>query len=510
MYIDHIEIENFRTFRKTRIDFCHADQNFKKLKMPCPAVPNVNLLLANNGLGKTTLLRAIALAALGPAASLSGIYPYRLIRREHEGKGKIAPAALRADFTTHPQDQAPVKTIESDVRVAARGDLEVLEWAHKEDKAWHPVFSEKSDAFFMVGYGATRRVGKQSRPEPVGKFSQRASRIMGLFEDDYTLRPLTSWLPKFREIPTLRGRHTQVVNLINRIIAQTGWEFSGEQDKQGEYIMRRGKLDVPVPAMSDGYRAFLGWLGDLLFHVCETCPSGKKLVENHGMVLVDEIDLHLHPKWQMEVIGVLARELPHIQFILTSHSPLVVGSLEWMNIIVMQSDDSQASVAMRLPTPVHGLDADQILLTDFFGLESTRAPGQQRRLKDLALSARAGDDAAADELLRVMSRGNEAQTMETLQLEMPMSVYEARPPRLLALKPKRTTEEVQQLRIEEAASGYQTKKPKAPAKSGGKSGKPAPKKVLRVAAKKASAPAAKRPLKTAAKKARPAKGRSKK
>jgi AAA15 family ATPase/GTPase len=58
MYIDHIEIENFRTFRKTRIDFCHADKEYGD-KLPRPKLPNVNLLLANNGFGKTTLLRAI-------------------------------------------------------------------------------------------------------------------------------------------------------------------------------------------------------------------------------------------------------------------------------------------------------------------------------------------------------------------------------------------------------------------------------------------------------------------
>lgn len=487
MYIDHIEIENFRTFRKTRIDFCHADQDWQALEIPRPDVPNVNLLLANNGMGKTTLLRAIALAALGPAASHSGIYPYRLIRRERGGKAKLVPARLLADFTTHPQDRSPVKTIESDVRVLARGDLEVLEWKHPEEKAWHPVFSEKSDAFFMVGYGASRRVGKQSRPEPVGKFSQRAARIMGLFEDDYTLRPLTSWLPKYRETAQLRGRHNQVVNLINRVLAQTGWEFSGEQDKQGEYLMRRGKLEVPVPAMSDGYRAFLGWLGDLLFHVCETCPSGKKLVDNQGMVLVDEIDLHLHPKWQMEVIGVLASELPKIQFILTSHSPLVVGTLEWMNIIVMKADDGLASEAMRLPTPVHGLDADQILLTDFFGLESTRAPGPLRRMKEVALKARAGDDAAADELLRLMSRGSEEITFPPLESGV-------------RLKEERASSgETRIMRSKKSAVRYPVKAKSAPRKA-----------VSPATSKQPNPPKAKETLKRAAKKTQASKERRKK
>ena len=128
----------------------------------------------------------------------------------------------------------------------------------------------------------------------------------------------------------------QVVNLLNSLVGKGGWAFTGIQDSEGEYLFGKKGTEVPFPALSDGYRAFLGWLGDLLFHVCETCPSGKKLTENRGIVMVDEIDLHLHPKWQMTVLQTLAKSLPNIQFIVTSHSPLIVGSLEWMNIIVMQ------------------------------------------------------------------------------------------------------------------------------------------------------------------------------
>lgn len=59
MYIDKIEIENFRTFRKSHIDFIHPQQDFKGMGLPVPRLKNVNLLLGNNGLGKTTLLKAI-------------------------------------------------------------------------------------------------------------------------------------------------------------------------------------------------------------------------------------------------------------------------------------------------------------------------------------------------------------------------------------------------------------------------------------------------------------------
>jgi predicted ATP-binding protein involved in virulence len=215
-------------------------------------------------------------------------------------------------------------------------------------------------------------------------------------------------LPRYKESNQLKDRYVQVVNMLNRLVDKDDWEFTGKQDKEGEYLYGKKGAEVPFPALSDGYRAFLGWLGDLLFHVCETCPSGKKLKENKGIVMVDEIDLHLHPKWQMTVLQTLAKELPNIQFIVTSHSPLVVGSLEWMNIIVMQPGTKQSSTTKRIEWAVHGLDADQVLLTDFFGMESTRAPGKKCILKELTLRARKGDTEAAKELLEQMSRGVEA------------------------------------------------------------------------------------------------------
>lgn len=407
MYIDHIEIENFRTFRKSKITFCHADQDFVAAGMPVPQLPNMNLLLANNGYGKTSLLKAIALAALGPAVGKSGIYPYYLIRRE-SGQKELQRAVLKAGFRVHEQDGAPVSHIESCVEVSSEGDLEILEWTNGDQTPWHLVYSSGSDAFFMVGYGATRRVSKSNRMEQSGKSSPRAARIMGLFEDDYSLRPLNTWLPRYKESNQLRGRYVQVVHLLNLLVGKDNWAFTGKQDNEGEYLYGKKGVEVPFPALSDGYRAFLGWLGDLLFHVCETCPSGKKLKENKGIVMVDEIDLHLHPKWQMTVLQTLAKELPNIQFIVTSHSPLVVGSLEWMNIIVMQPGTKQSSTTKRIEWAVHGLDADQVLLTDFFGMDSTRAPGKKRTLKELTLKARKGDNEAAKELLEQMSLGVEA------------------------------------------------------------------------------------------------------
>ncbi len=429
MYIDRLKLQNFRTFRDAEIVFLHADQKFKTLNMPVPRWPNINLCLGNNGFGKTTLLRAIALAALGPAVRSSGIFADRLIRREpvngpaattkRKAKGVASEAVLEAVFTPHAQDRAGAqKKIEARVKVVRRGDLEEFEWSHADEKRWHPIFSESSDAFFFVGYGATRRVERVERYDAASRSKSsfiRAQRVQGLFEDSHSLIPLNSWLPLLQS--KNKGRYSQVVKLINRLLGEGNYTFTGELEGR-EYLFERAGLQIPFPALSDGYRAYLSWVGDLLYHVCATCPSGKKLVENHGIVMVDEIDLHLHPHWQMTVLPTLSEALPNLQFIVTSHSPLLVGSLEWMNIILIKPGlikpglikrgDAQSSETLRVERAVHGLDADQVLLTDFFGLESTRAGSKSQQLKDLSLKASEGDATAARQLLAQMSQGTEA------------------------------------------------------------------------------------------------------
>lgn len=418
MYIESITISNFRTFREARIELSHGDRKPTKA-LPTPKLANVNLLLGDNGLGKTTLLKGISLAALGPAVADSGIYPYRLIRREpnvNRPMGSIGEserrlskrvATLKATFKTHPQDSVPVPIVQSRVKISQRGDLEQLRWAHKDEKVWHPIFSSSSDAFFFVGYGATRRVEKREQADTASRKQSsfaRAQRIQSLFEEAYSLLPLSAWLPAFKQENP--GRYNQVVNLINRMMGKGHYRFTGELEDK-EYIFERGGLRVPFPALSDGYRAYLGWIGDLLYHICMTCPSGKKLVENHGIVMVDEIDLHIHPKWQINILPVLAHALPNIQFIVTSHSPLVVGSLEWMNIVLMAPGPKQSSRPRRIKESIHGLDADQILLTNFFGMRTTRASVKESQLQKLTEKAREGDVTAAEELLRELSRGVE-------------------------------------------------------------------------------------------------------
>jgi predicted ATP-binding protein involved in virulence len=200
-----------------------------------------------------------------------------------------------------------------------------------------------------------------------------------------------------------------VESVINRLLKPAYYRFTGEQEEGSDYLFEsRGGMKVPFRGLSDGYRAFIGWVGDMLFHACQALPDDWNLDELQGVAMVDDIDLQLHPKWQLNVVPTVAKAFPFVQFILTSHSPLVAGSLEWMNILTLKlMTRSNQTHVKRFKEGIHGLDADQVLISDFFGLSSTRAGEKRSRLRSLTIRARRGDDEAARQVIAELAHGTE-------------------------------------------------------------------------------------------------------
>jgi hypothetical protein len=283
----------------------------------------------------------------------------------------------------------------------------ILDASGSANANWELAYKSDNPHFFVAAYGATRRVEQKSdfaiNFERRSSFA-RASRLESVMREGFPLISLRSWLPQKKK----SKRRDQIFDLINRLLGKGHFQFYGKTDKEDNYLFIRNGMEIPVQCLSDGYRGYLGWIADLLHHLDFACSDQSlDLTHVNGIVLVDEIDLHLHPEWQMEVIQTISKTFPRIQFIFTSHSPLIAGSVEWMNIKHLRLDNQHRTGIDPFRTPVHGLDADQILLTSLFGLKTTRAKKKYDELERIRVRALSGDDEAARLLMWKLAEGME-------------------------------------------------------------------------------------------------------
>jgi len=119
-------------------------------------------------------------------------------------------------------------------------------------------------------------------------------------------------------------------------------------DKAGETLN--------VAQLSQGEKSLMALVGDIARRLAMMNPALENPLEGEGIVLIDEVDLHLHPKWQRSVIGRLSKTFPHCQFVLTTHSPLVISDPK--DILCYSLEEGELTVVDNL----YGLDANQVLL----------------------------------------------------------------------------------------------------------------------------------------------------
>jgi AAA domain, putative AbiEii toxin, Type IV TA system len=269
----------------------------------------------------------------------------------------------------------------------------------------HSIIPE-IEALFTVGYGAMRRVERLPSYEIEAQnqqYSYRYSRMANLFDSRVVLTPLVSWLP---QLP--KSEKKQILELFASLMPAK-LEFSDSIDGR-EFSFYHNKILVPFDALADGHRSYIGWVSDLLYHLHRANP--KNVQDVHGVVLVDEVDLLAHPTWQRTIVPDLSKAFPKLQFILTTHSPIVAASVEAANLFILEPGRNGTARLTRPDAEVYGLNAQQVL-HEVFGMDSTRAPDFDQKLKTLAKKSRGGDRAAAQALMQGLAYG----AGEPVQLE---------------------------------------------------------------------------------------------
>lgn len=233
--------------------------------------------------------------------------------------------------------------------------------------------------FICFGYGASRRMSETSLSEKA-----EDDPYASLFSDSVELLNAEEWLlqadyaaskPSSIQKRAAKRRDDIKDVLINLLPDVEDIRFAQLTEKQ----MKPG-VEVKTPYgwvsikdLSLGYKTLIAWMVDLASRLFDRYPNSPNPLAEPAVVLVDEIDLHLHPKWQRNLMGFLSERFPNTQFIATAHSPLVVQAATDANIVLLRREGDHVIIDNDVKK-IDGWRFDQVLTSDLFGLESARPP----------------------------------------------------------------------------------------------------------------------------------------
>jgi hypothetical protein len=255
------------------------------------------------------------------------------------------------------------------------------------------IRSYGTPGYFVVGYGVGRflpKPGEVAVPrDPVH------DRVEGLFDTRHKMLGID-----FFDALQKRGLHKEFASALREVLIASDeggerllpWlsnvDIGGSDgiDRMSALLADRCfAVDVgrePVmrlspTALSQGYQSMVAWISDLLGHGflefgAETHPSSLR-----GIVLLDEIDLHLHPTWQRRIVPILKRVFPELQFIVTTHSPLVLTGFEGDEIVELALQDGR--VVQRPPRFEPAMQTSSELLTGYFDVDRAGRPELVRK-----------------------------------------------------------------------------------------------------------------------------------
>lgn len=403
LYAKSLHIYDFKCFGEAELRLQYPGRTGRGVS----ELKNVNIVLGDNGAGKSSVLRALAIAVLAPALLESGFVPYRLVRRSKQKQLRVTPSILKVDAVADKEECRSARLDSKSLDLVARidrregGSLDRLSLANtRKSLIAKTLYDDFSPAFFVVGYGATRRVETSEYSESSARRSRglRYQRVAGLFEDQVALRPLRTWLYRLQQKGL--SRYEEAIELFNRVLPEN-LRFSGQfNEAEDQYIFDFNGLPTPLSSLSDGYKSFIGWVGDLIGHLADVAPNRSAMDQVTGIVLVDEIDLHLHPEWQRSVVPSIAAAFPKLQFVFTTHSPIITSTVRRENVFVAETAEDGTATIKQLREHVYGRGVEQLLLSSYFGLLTTRPNSFKSEVQELFQQAAAGDSRAALEYLK--------------------------------------------------------------------------------------------------------------
>ncbi|HHU0331268.1 TPA: AAA family ATPase [Klebsiella variicola] len=333
-YISRIKIKNFGPIHILDLDLSLSESP----QAPCFA------LLGENGVGKSTVLRALALALSGKA------YSKRL---------GLNSAKLLSDGAS-----------DGEVRVSIVGGEDDIIMKLRRNRAIE--FNTDTSRSLVLAYGATRLLPKGRHK---AKDGEAHAKIDNLFDPFLPLSNPAEWLSTLEE-----GRLAEVNNVLASLMPQDHQVTVILTPETGAVSLQVG--NVPgrkFDHLSDGYQSMLGMAVDIMKVLYR---SGSTMESAEGVVIIDELGNHFHPAWRLQCLSALRAAFPRAQFIYSTHDPLCLRGLYAGEVTVLKRDRLGHIYALEDLPSVSRLRVEQLLSSEHFGLRSTADPQMEEDIHE--------------------------------------------------------------------------------------------------------------------------------
>ena len=271
--------------------------------------------------------------------------------------------------------------------------------------------------YFVMGYGVTRRpsLGAKefSQIAERGLTHPRARAIATMFAPEAMLVSFEQWA---MDIDYRGGEQSTTIlrQAMNKLLP--GMKFEGIDRKRRELIFKTIDGSVPFQQLSDGYQNMANLCGDMLYRITTTFEDYKGPLKTRGLLLIDEMDLHLHPIWQRQLMEFLSTALPNLQIVGTSHSPMIAQQLREGELFVVERPSPRAGAVIR---PIVG-DPSRLtlsqLMSPMFGIESSESVRVQALRKRARAKGARGAKGAKGPKLTTADRAELAEIAQETQL----------------------------------------------------------------------------------------------